>query len=366
MKRSLFFALAVLFVAYFSDARTPENVRYVYTDATDLNLIGKLFTDTPNPYHRIDTVRFKGFTKHENELIRCCAGEAVLFTTNSTSISIIPEYGYCNRPINATDISYAGFDLYVRNDKGEWIWAGSKVNTEKKAEQPMTIVVDMDGSSHDCMLYLPIYSELKSLKIGVDEGAVITPLESPFKGRIGIFGSSFTMGVSTSRAGMSYPMQFQRSTGYQILSIAASGRCMMQDYFADVICAAEFDAFIFDSFSNPDAKMIEERLEPFIRKIRQTHPGEPLIFQQTIYRENRNFDLGRDEKEAAKQQMADSLMNIMCKKYKNVYFIKPCACEKGSHEWTVDGVHPDNYGYALWERSIEGPVVKILRKHGIK
>ena len=35
----------------------------VYKDATELTLTGKLFNDTPNPYHRVDTVRFKGFTE---------------------------------------------------------------------------------------------------------------------------------------------------------------------------------------------------------------------------------------------------------------------------------------------------------------
>ena len=37
-----------------------------------------------------------------------------------------------------------------------------------------------------------------------------------------------------------------------------------------------------------------------------------------------------------------------------------------SHEASVDGVHPDNYGYTLWAKSIEKQVLKILRKYGIK
>ena len=51
------------------------------------------------------------------------------------------------------------------------------------------------------------------------------------------------------------------------------------------------------------------------------------------------------------------------KKYKDVYFIVPQACPS-THEASVDGVHPDNYGYTLWAESIERPVLKILRKYG--
>jgi hypothetical protein len=30
-------------------AQTPKDVKYVYTEASDLNLIGKILEDTPNP-----------------------------------------------------------------------------------------------------------------------------------------------------------------------------------------------------------------------------------------------------------------------------------------------------------------------------
>lgn len=164
---------------------------------------------------------------------------------------------------------------------------------------------------------------------------------------------------------MSYPMQLERMTGYQMLSIAASGNCKLQQYFADVICASDWDAFIFDTFSNPTPEMIRERLEPFIKKIRLSHPDEPLIFQQTIYRERRNFDTEIDDYGRRKMETAASLMKDMCKKYKNVYFITPCATSP-DHETSVDGTHPNDYGYTLWARSIEKQVVKILKKHGLK
>lgn len=32
---------------------------------------------------------------------------------------------------------------------------------------------------------------------------------------------------------------------------------------------------------------------------------------------------------------------------------------------TTDGIHPNDNGYSIWERSIEKPILKILRKYGI-
>ena len=364
MKR-LILLLAAAALTISALAQTPKNVKYVFTEAKDLNLIGKIHENTPNPYHRVDTVKYKGFTKSENLQVRCPAGLAVLFKTNSTVITVKTDYGQEWKSVSTMALAYRGYDLYIKKD-GKWIYAESGATQQgKHSEDNIVIIRNMDNKEKECMLYLPIYSEVYSVQIGIQEGAYIEPLESPFKYRIGIFGSSFTHGISTSRAGMSYPMQLMRSTGLQFLNLGCSGNCKMQPYFADVLCDAKVDALVFDAFSNPDAKMIEERLFPFIEKIQAAHPGIPLIFQQTIYRESRNFNVATDAAERAKIETAERLMAEACKKYKDVYFIKTNA-SLPSHETSVDATHPDNYGYTLWARSIEKPVLKILKKYGIK
>ena len=366
MKRiRLLSAASMLFLAVSAlSARTPEKVEYVFTEASDLTLTGKILEDTPNPYHRVDTCRYKGFTSGENIQVRCSAGLAVLFETNSSTISVKPEYGYMNRAGNTMGISLRGYDLYIMKD-GEWLYAASKVPADGKEENNLVLIKDMAPGVKKCMLYLPIYSELYSLKVGVEKGSEISPMESPFRHRVGIFGSSFTQGISTSRPGMSYPMQFMRHTGIQILSLGCSGNCKMQPYFADVLCDADVDALIFDAFSNPSARMIEERLFPFIEKVRKAHPDIPLIFMQTIYRESRNFSVSSDAFEKAKMEMAAKLMAEAVNKYDNVYFIRTDT-GRNAHESSVDGTHPSDMGYLGWAESIEKPVMKILRKYGIK
>ena len=357
----LFAAVAITLSAL---AQTPKGVKYVFTEASDLNLIGKIHDNTPNPYHRVDTVKYKGFTKNENRQVRCPAGLAVLFKTNSTTISVKTEFGWQYTSTTTMPQAYRGYDLYIKKD-GNWIYAASRAPKHGEVNGKNVVLIEnMDGQEKECMLYLPIYSEVYSVQIGVQEGATMESLESPFKHRIGIFGSSYTHGISTSRAGMSYPMQLMRSTGLQFLSLGCSGNCKMQPYFADVLCDAKVDALVFDAFSNTLAPMIEERLFPFIEKIQTAHPDIPLIFQQTIYREKRNFNVYEENKESAKQETAARLMAEACKKYKNVYFIQTNATVP-SHETSVDGIHPDNYGYTLWAESIEQQLLDILKNYGI-
>lgn len=359
--------ILILFSAIFAlsiYAQTPKNVEYVFTEASDLNLIGKIM-DTPNPYHRIDTVAYKGFTKSENRQVRSAAGLAVLFKTNSSTISIKTEFGWEYQAVNTMPVAYRGYDLYIKKD-GDWLYANSWAVAHGKSDQNLVLMKDMDRTEKECLLYLPIYSELLSVQIGVEKGATIEYLESPFRHKIAIWGSSYTHGISTTRAGMSYPMQLMRWTGLQFTSMATSGNCKMQPYFADVLVDVEADAYVFDAFSNPDAKMINKRLFPFIERMTKAHPGKPIIFIRSIYREKRNFNLSTEESERAKMEMADSLMKIAVKKYPDVYYIKTSNATCPMHETSVDGTHPNDYGYTLWAQSIKKPLLKILKKYGIK
>lgn len=357
------FITVVLLVLYTISVSAQKQI-----EASTLNLIGKPFESTPNPYHRVDTLVYKGFNNTENKQLRCSAGMAVLFKTNTRNIHITTEWGYVYSSNSTMPIAYKGYDLYIKNKEGKWQYAASGSLKAYKGEksETFTLIENMDGTMHECMMYMPMYSEVMSCKIGIDEEAVIEPLKSDFRHKIAVYGSSFTQGVSTDRSGMSYPMQFMRNTGLQVVSLATSGRCLMQTYMTDLLAEVKVDAFIFDTFSNPSAEVIRERLIPFIDQLIEAHPSTPLIFQRTIYRERRTFDAALDMREREKAETVEELFAkiLVNPKYKDVYLITPNASD--AHETSVDGTHPSSYGYTLWAKSIEKPAIEILSKYGIK
>lgn len=361
MKKTILIAFAIFSISVTGFARTDRGI--VYTDASQIGITGKII-DTPNPYHRVDTVAYKGFTRSENRQVRSASGLSVAFRSNSETLWIRASYGYRNYGVNTMGIALRGYDLYVKQD-GKWLWAAAGCPKLKSEDEPFELISGMDGSEKEFLLYLPIYSELHKLEIGIGEGASISPSENPFRYRIGVFGSSFTQGISASRPGMAWPAQFGRMTGLGMLSLGCSGNCRLQQYFADVLCDANVDAFLFDAFSNPSAELINERLFPFIEKLVKAHPGVPLIFMQTIYRERRNFNCKADSVERKKMEMAEKLMAEACRKYKDVHFIKANATSE-DHETSVDGTHPSDNGYTIWANSIKGPVLEILSNYGIR
>lgn len=332
-----------------------------YTDASQLTLTGKLFA-TAEPYHRVDLDNYPDLTEKERTLLTYPTGVAIAFRTDSPTIGVKADYRVRNIRPNGPEMSTAGFDLYIKRG-GEWIFAGCNV---PKDDKPAILVDGMDGTEKECLLYLPMYSEPDMIEIGVAEGAEITPMENPFRNRIVFFGSSFTHGISTARAGMSFPAQIGRSTGLGVINLGVSGNSKLQPSFAEILADSEADAFVFDAFSNPRPEEVMERFAPFVARLREAHPGKPLIFIQTIFRENGNFDLRKREYEESKRETARMVVTQAMETDPDIYFIEADDPTGTDHISSADGVHPSDLGYYRWARAIEPPIVSILSKYGIK
>ncbi|MDE7408139.1 MAG: SGNH/GDSL hydrolase family protein, partial [Muribaculaceae bacterium] len=263
---------------------------------------------------------------------------------------------------NGPAMSISGLDLYIKAPNGQWMYAGNNTPHTNQSET-FQLVANMAPGNKECLLYLPTFSTVDSINIGVTPGSYVRPIENPFRHRIVFWGSSFTHGSSASRSGMAYPLQFERATGLHTPVLGVSGNSKLQQSFARVLADTPADAFVFDAFSNPTAEEIEKNFEPFLATIRAKHPTTPIIFMQTIYREHRNFDTKYDKNEQAKMDMAQKMVLKAMATDPNVYFIVPNAGT--DHETTCDGTHPSDLGYNYWMKSIKNPILRILDTYGI-
>jgi hypothetical protein len=253
---------------------------------------------------------------------------------------------------------------------GKWMFAGVGTPVMKKApynNHEGTIVKDMNEGQKQCLLYLPLFDHVESLEIGIEEGAVITPMENPFRHNIIVHGSSITHGASASRAGMSYPARFGRENGFYVCNLGFSGMCKLQEEYAHYLAdIKDVDAFIFDAFSNPQAEVIYENFDKFVDIVRAAHPDVPMIFLQTERRETRNFNVNRDASEAAKQEAAETVVKRRMKSDKHIYFIPSDDFLGDEHIATVDGTHPNDLGFEYMLESITPKILKIFRKYKIR
>ncbi len=371
MKR-LFLAL-VCATMVFSVSAQKKAPKIDFVNATDLTLVGKL-CETTNPYHRVEVEKYPEFNKTEARLLQMPSGLAIAFSTNATAIYVKAEFGDVIQwsqyaPIATT----SGFNLFIKNAEGEWTWAASKAHktipnakNKERTSKPLPVMTGLSREMKECIIYLPLYSELDGLEIGVNKGATIEALPMPFRHKIAVFGSSFTHGSCASGAGLTWPAFLSRSTGMQLCSFGMSGNSKLQAVMGQILGETKADAYICDAFSNPSITQIGARIRPFIEAIRKSNPNAPIIFINTIYRESRNFSARYDKREQSRIDYVESVMAAVTKEYKGVYFVNVPNQTGTDHLTSADGTHPYSYGYHRWAQAIEKPILKILKKHKIK
>lgn len=356
MKRVL---IALALIGFVSSASAEK-----WVDARDLAIHGHTQKCEQHPYHRIDHAA-TNLNKKLATMAEEAAGLYVTFKTNSSFIaaswSIVPH----KTRDNMSMIIQRGLDLYIKQD-GEWRYAQSSRITPDPAvtSYKKLLVKRLPKEEKEFMLYLPGWSEVKSLQIGIEEGATIEGTPSPFRHKVVVYGSSITHGACASRAGMTYTAIMSRNLGIDFINFGFAGQCMMQPEFLEILQKCEADAFIFDTFSNPSAKVIEARLANFVEGITKAHPGKPLIFIQSAIPLETCVDPGKRAKRELRFGTAARIMKELQKQYKDIYLldVKDVIGKDGS----ADNTHPNDLGFSRFVDTYQPKIAKILRKYGIK
>lgn len=335
-----------------------------YVDAASLGVYGKACEVQGHPYSRLDPKKYglKGSLARKSLQ---STGVFITFSTDSRSLSLKWE----TSPLkvvgtNTGANAQKGLDLYIKRD-GRWVFAavaspdmaGDCIHHEKK------LISTMPEGTKECLLYLPLFDSVDSLKIGVDSGSLITALPNPFAHKIVFIGSSITHGSAASRAGMSYVARYGRDNGLYCLNLGFSGQAKLQECWARIAADIDADAFVFDQFSNPSAKEINANFDKFVDIIREAHPETPLIFVQTIHREKRNFNEAADAVEAAKQKAGEEKVMARMKTDRNIYFIPSDGFLGNDSLGTADGTHPTDVGFSRMLGKMSPKLNKILKKH---
>lgn len=341
---------------------TTAQSKLTYHTISPKEIYGKI--EQNEKLHRLDTSKYKEFPAYVKRLLTNSAGLFVTFRTNSTSITA--KWCVTNSKVrpNLTPIANKGLDLYIK-DKDQWVYAGSgRPNSECNQ---YVLVKNMDKQEKECLLYLPLYDEIKSLEIGVDDKSSFNLAANPFNKRILIYGSSILQGASASRPGLAYPAILSRTTGFNFINMGLSGSAKMEKSVADAIAGMDADAFILDCVPNSSPEEITQRTAYLVKCIKEKHPKKPIIIIQSIVREGGNWD----KKIALRVKQQNENIKIEYEKLKkegipNLYFISSENLLGHDHEGSVDGIHPNDLGFYRMMEILKPAIGGILEKENIK
>lgn len=328
--------------------------------STALTIQGRAFPESPN-FHRADTVKYEDLPSAVKKLYTHSAGQFVTFRTNSSSLSIDWETADAGLGNNSTPIMSRGFDVYVKEPSG-WHFAGVARPHLHKSQSRSTMVENMEKAEKEFLLYFPLYKELLSFQLRIDEGSTFTPTVQQYNKKVVIYGSSIVHGASASRPGLAYPAKLSRNMDMDIINLGVSGNARMELAAARMINdIKDVDLIVMDCVPNSSPEQVTERTFAFVQELRKAHPNTPILFIESITRQIANYDLKWKQRlQAQNANFKAEYTRLLAAGYQHLYYLPTDHLIGDDHEGTVDGTHPTDVGFERMVQIIQPEIEKIL------
>ena len=349
------------FILLFSRAALAQEV--VYKDASAFPLYGKVSDATDGRYERLPS-ELKGVSRDPVWYLGTnSAGLFIRFRSNSTSIYARWESTYNNSMTHMTDTGTKGLDLYALVD-GQWRHVCSAQPQGKTSERK--IISNMDPVEREYMLYLSLYDGVKSLEIGVDEGATLDlpAVDRPSREKpVVMYGTSILQGGCANRPGMAHTNILSRRLDREVINLGFSGNALLDMEIAHLMASVEDPGlFVLDYVPNAWDYMIDENGEEFFRIIRDAHPDVPVLFIEDVIFPHTIFDNAIRE-EVEKKNEAQKRLYRKLKKAgeKRIYYIGAEGMIGDDGEATVDAIHFTDLGAMRYVEHVLPTIRKALK-----
>lgn len=297
-------------------------------------------------------------------LSRNTAGEYISFKTNSQTVVVkyVVKGNQSMPHMPATGVS--GVDLYAKDLKGDWRWAKGGYKFGDTITYRFENMV-LSQPLETFRLYLPLYTAVQWMKIGVPQGAAFELLPIAEEKPIVAYGTSIMNGACASRPGMAWTNILGRKLNARLINLGFSGNGQLEQPVIDLINGIDAKMYILDCMPNltlreqfPAAE-IERRIRKSVADLQSNHPGIPIVLAEHCSGlEGMNMDSVMTSRYKWASEVAAAVFQKMKKEgIRHIYHLSAAAIGFTT-ESTVDGTHPNDIGMMQYAEAYE----KIIRK----
>ena len=286
-----------------------------------------------------------------SEVAKFPSGARVRFSTDSRRVALRAVIGPAGYVKNVGAIGKCGLAGYV---DGEWHYV--VYPTASDAEE-MTGAYDLDGKTHDHTVYLPLFTPLYDLMIGLDDGAQVkSPRPYAVQKPLVFYGSSITNGASATHAGNAYVSVVCRRLDANFLNLGFSGSARGEERIARYIAGLDMSLFVMDYDHNaPDAAHLEATHERFFRIVREAQPDLPIALISKP-----DFDMDPEGNALRRAVIRRTYEHALAAGDTRVRFIdgETLFGTTERRDCLVDGTHPNDLGF----RRMADAITPVLRE----
>lgn len=324
-------------------------------DAANLTIGGKLWADTAGPYSRLPAAAHGLVRDPVWQLSRHSAGVTVDFETDSPSISV--RWSCTGSMPHMARSGLGGVDLYVKHEQ-RWKWLA--IGIPREDENSQELVGGLNQERRTYRLYLPLYSPVHRLEIGVPSRTSIGPARPEGQPPIVVYGTSIVQGGCASRPGMAYPAICGRETDRPWVNLGFSGNGKLEEEVFRMIADRRSALILVDCLPNTDAELVRSRMIAGIRIIRAAQPAVPIgIIENIRYSSTYLVDSLREKIAAKNSEARAAYADVTRDGITGVTYIETGGFTGTDHEGAVDGTHLTDLGFKRMADHLV-PVVKEM------
>lgn len=299
-------------------------------------------------------------TVNEGVALEACntAGGRIRFRTDSPYVVLHAVMGSYGRMPHFVFCGSCGFDIY--DESGEKnTFLGSFMSPMENEDEFDRVIEFTSSNMRDIIINMPTYSDVKAVYIGLEKGSALIP-PKPYRFDVPVlyYGSSITQGGCSSRPGNTYQQIISRRLNCDYINLGFSGNARAETTIAEYISKLSMSVFVYDYDHNaPSAEYLRATHKPMFDIIRKQNPELPIVM---VSRPNVSNTAELSERIEIIRNTYDTALR---EGDKNVYFINGQDIVNYSDPdiITVDGVHPNDFGFWCMAEVIGKTLEKILK-----
>ena len=343
---------------------SDENTVFLDVSQPPFQVTGVLLpTEQESYYRRMPQELADRVSPGVAQLNHHTSGGRVRFRTDSPYVSLHSVQSSVSLMNHMAVCGSGGFDLYAKADGDDEDLQEYYVGTFRPPFHLETgydaIVRLPDRRMRTFTLNMPLYGGVNELYLGFDRESVIEAPPAQAYKPVAYYGSSITQGGCASRPGNSYQGILSRALDCGQVNLGFSGNGMGEPEVAEYIAGMELSAFVMDLDNNCHSpEQLRGVHDPFFQIIRKAQPKLPVVFVSRPPLLNSDQNPGRIE------VILETYNKALAAGDKHVYFVNgseffdafagDCA--------TVDGCHPNDYGFVLMALGILPTLEKALKE----
>lgn len=360
MKKTLICAaLAALASLPCQAIKTSEMVAH---DISGMPVLGTLAPDASKAYSRLPDSLEQAVRPDLWALGLNSAGLSIRFRSDATDIGASWKALNKFSMNHMTPTGIRGMDLYVLEPDSGWTTVASARPSMSSHNSKSLIMDNMPRRMREYMLYLPLYDGVDSIYILTDSAAVVQApaVDLPRREKpIVMYGTSILQGGCATRPGMVHTSILERMFNREVINLGFSGNARLDYEIARLMASADASLYVLDTLPNCSAELLEERLENFVKILRESRPDTPILFVESPMFPAHRFSTEVHETLTHKNLVLREIYDRIAAGDPNVHYMTSDRV-LSDPEATVDNYHLTDLGFVQFARSMQPVVAGII------